>query len=46
MPFDTARRSNLLEDDLGVAGSATVAVDGRVIIIDYRPWEIVTLLVG
>jgi alpha-mannosidase len=46
VPFDTARRSNLLEDDLGVAGSATVAVDGRVIIIDYRPWEIVTLLVG
>jgi alpha-mannosidase len=43
VPFGTARRSNLLEDDLG---AADVDADGRDIIIDYRPWEIVTLLVG
>jgi alpha-mannosidase len=40
VPFATARRSNLLEDDLG-----PVEVDDGDIIINYRPWEIVTLLV-
>jgi alpha-mannosidase len=38
--FSTARRANLLEDDLGPA-----QVDGAEIVVDYRPWEIVTLLV-
>ena len=39
-PFAAARRSNLLEDDLGPA-----EVDGDAIIVDFRPWQIVTLLV-
>jgi alpha-mannosidase len=41
MPFSSARRSNLLEDDLGPA-----EVSGGAIAVDYRPWEIVTLLVS
>jgi alpha-mannosidase len=40
VPFTTARRSNLLEDDLGPA-----TVDGDAIVVDVRPWQIVTLLV-
>ncbi len=40
VPWTTARRVNLLEDDLGPA-----AADGGAIVVDYRPWEIVTLLV-
>jgi alpha-mannosidase len=40
VPFASARRANLLEDDLGPA-----TVDGDAIVVDYRPWEIVTLLV-
>jgi alpha-mannosidase len=40
VPFGRARRSNLLEDDLGAA-----QVDGEAIVVDFRPWEIVTLLV-
>ncbi|HEX2104438.1 MAG TPA: glycoside hydrolase family 38 C-terminal domain-containing protein [Solirubrobacteraceae bacterium] len=40
LPFSAARRSNLLEDDLGPAD-----VDGDAILVDFRPWEIVTLLV-
>ncbi|MEA2396115.1 MAG: alpha-mannosidase [Solirubrobacteraceae bacterium] len=40
LPFASARRASLLEDDLGAA-----AVDGGEIVLDYRPWEIVTLLV-
>jgi alpha-mannosidase len=40
LPFTGARRSNLLEDDLG-----PVEVDGDAIVIDVRPWQIVTLLV-
>jgi alpha-mannosidase len=38
--FAAARRANLLEDDLGPA-----RVEGDAIVVDYRPWEIVTLLV-
>jgi alpha-mannosidase len=41
MPFSSARRSNLLEDDLGAA-----QLDGSAIVVDYRPWEIVALLVS
>jgi alpha-mannosidase len=41
MPVSSARRSNLLEDDLGAADT-----DGSAIVVDYRPWEIVTLLVS
>ena len=41
MPFSSARRSNLLEDDLGPA-----ATSGSAIAVDYRPWEIVTLIVA
>jgi len=41
VPFTTARRSNLLEDDLGPA-----EIDGDVVVVDFRPWQIVTLLVG
>jgi len=41
MPVRSARQSNLLEDDLGPAGT-----DGSAIVVDYRPWEIVTLLVS
>jgi alpha-mannosidase len=40
LPFASARRANLLEDDLGPA-----PVDGGEIVVDYRPWELVTLLV-
>ena len=40
VPFSSARRSNLLEDDLGPA-----EVDGDAIVVDFRPWQIVTLLV-
>jgi alpha-mannosidase len=40
LPWTSARRANLLEDDLG-----PVDVDGEEIDVDYRPWEIVTLLV-
>jgi alpha-mannosidase len=40
LPFAAARRSNLLEDDLGPA-----EVDGDAIVVDFRPWQIVTLLV-
>jgi alpha-mannosidase len=40
MAFETARRSNLLEDDLGPA-----PVEGDAIVVDFRPWQIVTLLV-
>jgi alpha-mannosidase len=40
VPFDGARRSNLLEDDLGPAD-----VDGDAVLVDFRPWQIVTLLV-
>jgi alpha-mannosidase len=40
VPWSSARRANLLEDDLGPAD-----VDGDAIVVDYRPWEIVTLLV-
>jgi alpha-mannosidase len=40
VPFTTARRANLLEDDLGPA-----PVDGDTIAVEYRPWEIVTVLV-
>jgi alpha-mannosidase len=40
LPFRGARRSNLLEDDLGPA-----EVDGDAIVVDVRPWQIVTLLV-
>jgi alpha-mannosidase len=40
LPFTRARRSNLLEDDLGPAD-----VEGDAILLDFRPWEIVTLLV-
>jgi alpha-mannosidase len=39
-PWNAARLANLLEDDLGPA-----AVDGDAIVVDYRPWEIVTLMV-
>jgi len=41
MPFSSARRSNLLEHDLGPA-----ATSGSAIAVDYRPWEIVTLIVA
>ena len=34
------RRSNLLEDDLGPAEA-----DGDAVLVDFRPWQIVTLLV-
>jgi alpha-mannosidase len=40
VPFAAARRSNLLEDDLGPA-----EVDGDAVLVDVRPWQIVTLLV-
>jgi alpha-mannosidase len=40
LPFESARRVNLLEDDLG-----PVELDGGALVVDYRPWEIVTLLV-
>jgi alpha-mannosidase len=40
VPFAGARRSNLLEDDLGPA-----EVDGDAIVVAFRPWQIVTLLV-
>jgi alpha-mannosidase len=40
IPFAGARRSNLLEDDLGPA-----EVDGDAVVVDFRPWQIVTLLV-
>jgi alpha-mannosidase len=40
VPFSGARRSNLLEDDLG-----PVDVEGDAVTVDFRPWEIVTLLV-
>jgi alpha-mannosidase len=40
LPWTAARRANLLEDDLGAAD-----VDGDAIVVDYRPWEIVTLIV-
>ena len=40
VPFTTTRRSNLLEDDLGPA-----TIDGDAIVVDFRPWQIVTLLV-
>jgi alpha-mannosidase len=40
LPFEAARRSNLLEDDLGPA-----EVDGDAVLVDFRPWQIVTLLV-
>jgi alpha-mannosidase len=40
LPWTSARRANLLEDDLGPAD-----VDGEAIVVDYRPWEIVTLVV-
>jgi alpha-mannosidase len=40
LAWNTARRANLLEDDLGPA-----EVDGDAIVVDYRPWEIVTLVV-
>jgi alpha-mannosidase len=39
-PFTGARRSNLLEDDLG-----PVETDGDAVVVDFRPWQIVTLLV-
>jgi alpha-mannosidase len=41
LPFTTARHSNLLEDELRGAN-----VEGGAIVVDYRPWEIVTLLVS
>ncbi|MEY2535986.1 MAG: hypothetical protein QOF29_3896, partial [bacterium] len=41
VPFSGARRSNLLEDDLGPA-----EVDGAEILVDFRPWQVVTLTVG
>jgi alpha-mannosidase len=40
LPFADARRSNLLEDDLGPAEA-----DGEEIVVDFRPWQLVTLLV-
>jgi len=40
LPFTSARRSNLLEDDLGPA-----EIDGDAVVVDFRPWQIVTLLV-
>jgi alpha-mannosidase len=40
VPFATARRANLLEDDL-----APAEIDGDAIVVDFRPWQIVTLLV-
>ena len=40
VPFTAARRSNLLEDDLGPA-----EVDGDGVLVEFRPWQIVTLLV-
>jgi alpha-mannosidase len=40
LPFTGARRSNLLEDDLG-----PVEVEGDAIVVDVRPWQIVTVLV-
>ncbi len=40
LPFTTARRSNLLEDDLGPA-----EIDGDAVVLEFRPWQIVTLLV-
>jgi len=40
LPFTAARRSNLLEDDLGPAEVADNAI-----VVDFRPWQIVTLLV-
>jgi alpha-mannosidase len=41
VPFSGARRSNLLEDDMG-----PVEVDGAEIVVDFRPWQILTLLVA
>jgi alpha-mannosidase len=41
LPFTAARRSNLLEDDLGPA-----EIDGDGVVVDFRPWQIVTLLVS
>jgi alpha-mannosidase len=41
LPFTEARRSNVLEDDVG-----PIDVDGDTILLDYRPWQIVTLLIG
>ncbi|MBW8853470.1 MAG: alpha-mannosidase, partial [Bradyrhizobium sp.] len=40
LPFRTARRSNLLEDDLGPAD-----VEGDAVVVDFRPWQIATLIV-
>jgi alpha-mannosidase len=40
VPWKEARRANLLEDELGLA-----EVDGDAIVVDYRPWEILTLVV-
>jgi alpha-mannosidase len=40
LPFASARRSNLLEDDLG-----PMEVEGDAVVVDVRPWQIVTLLV-
>ena len=40
VPFTEARRSNLLEGDLGPAET-----DGDAVVVDFRPWQIVTLLV-
>jgi len=40
VPSSGARRSILLEDDLGPA-----EVDGDAVVVDFRPWQIVTLLV-
>jgi alpha-mannosidase len=38
--FTQARRANLLEDDLGPA-----EVAGDAVLVDFRPWEVITLLV-
>jgi alpha-mannosidase len=40
LPFKRARLANLLEDV-----GADVPVDGDTVAVDYRPYEIVTLLV-
>jgi alpha-mannosidase len=40
LSWSSARRANLLEDDVGPAD-----VEDGAIVVDYRPWEIVTLLV-
>jgi alpha-mannosidase len=40
LAFTRARRSNILEDDVGA-----MEIEGDTILLDFDPWEIVTLLV-